>query len=312
MAQRKGPPSGGSGDPKPFAALGERIRAGREAASLTQEALGEMCGVDRTTVIGWEQGRRHPERRLEDIAVALRVSMDALAGIPAPTTLRAVPPPPKRPIAVEGEESPPEYALPLAWVPLFHGPVPAGLPIHVGGEIIGEVATTSRAEWAVRVRGDSMVGEGIQDGDVLFCRSVHALEEVREPAVVIALIDGEVTCKKLVRAGNSYILRASPLRPDYPDISCDDGVSLQGVVIETRRAIGARIRRAPPPERGAVAPLPPEEEFRAVARVLAEAMARQASANEKQAGANQAIAEAMRAQAETNQVIIARLGRQDD
>lgn len=309
MAQRKRSAKGDE-TPGPFAALGARIRTRREAEGLTQVQLGAMCGVDRTTVIGWEQGRRHPERRLEVIAVALRVSMDELAGTQPAPILRAVPSASSLP-SVAAEETP-MYAVPHAWVPLFDGPVPAGLPIHVGGEVLGEVATTSKAEWAVRVRGDSMVGEDIQDGDVLFCRSVRGLDEIREPAVVVALVDGEVTCKKLVRVGDSYLLRASPVRPDYPDIPCAEGVSLQGVVIETRRAVGARIRHTVPQLRPAATPLPPEEESRLVTRALAEAMARQASANEKQAGANQAIAEAMRAQAETNKIIIERLGRSSD
>lgn len=41
-------------------ALGERLRSLRRAAGLSQQAVGEMIGVDRRTVSGWEWGTSVP------------------------------------------------------------------------------------------------------------------------------------------------------------------------------------------------------------------------------------------------------------
>jgi len=50
-----------SGPPMSF---GERLTAYRRGRGLSQEALGRMIGVHKTTVVRWETGRRHPHRSL--------------------------------------------------------------------------------------------------------------------------------------------------------------------------------------------------------------------------------------------------------
>src|SRR5690606_10484118 len=56
----------------------------RERAGLTQEQVAEMIGVDRTTIIGWEKGRRHPRAHLPTLAKIYGVSTDDLYGLDAP------------------------------------------------------------------------------------------------------------------------------------------------------------------------------------------------------------------------------------
>lgn len=65
----------------------------------------------------------------------------------------------------------------------------------------------------VRVSGESMQGAGISDGDELLVdRSVQP----RDGHVVIAVIDGEVTVKRLSTGPGGVVLKAE--NPDYPDL----------------------------------------------------------------------------------------------
>ena len=83
------------------------------------------------------------------------------------------------------------------------------------------------ATFMVRVEGASMTGAGILSGDLLIVdRSV----ESRSGHIVIAIIGGELTVKRLIKRSNGWLLKAE--HPDYPstkmgpDVEC----SIWGVV----------------------------------------------------------------------------------
>jgi transcriptional regulator with XRE-family HTH domain len=54
------PPSEGS-------QIGDRIRARRRALGLTQAEFGQLVGVSRETVNRWENGKRVPNGRFEEL-----------------------------------------------------------------------------------------------------------------------------------------------------------------------------------------------------------------------------------------------------
>ena len=65
----------------------------------------------------------------------------------------------------------------------------------------------------MRVSGDSMIGVGINDGDVLVIdRSLVC----KEGCIIIAVVDGELTVKRFSRRGEVVALVAE--NPKYPDI----------------------------------------------------------------------------------------------
>jgi len=69
------------------------------------------------------------------------------------------------------------------------------------------------ATFIVRVSGDSMEGAGIYDGDELIVdRSI----EPRDGHVVIAIVDGEMTVKRLRITATGVILQAE--NATYPDV----------------------------------------------------------------------------------------------
>jgi len=64
-------------------AFGSRVRALRHSIGISQEALADKCGLDRTYVGGIERGERNPSlRNISRIAVALNVSVsDLMSGV---------------------------------------------------------------------------------------------------------------------------------------------------------------------------------------------------------------------------------------
>ncbi len=85
------------------------------------------------------------------------------------------------------------------------------------------IKAASRA-FALKVRGDSMIGAQIADGDMV-------IVEAREPKIgeiVAALIDGETTLKRFVMEDGLLFLKAE--NPQYPDLIPLREMIIQGVV----------------------------------------------------------------------------------
>lgn len=83
-----------------------------------------------------------------------------------------------------------------------------------------------RADFLLRVRGDSMTGAGILDGDLL---AVHKTAEARDGQIVVARIEDEVTVKRLQRPRRDQVLLL-PENDDYEPIEVD--LRRQELVIE--------------------------------------------------------------------------------
>jgi repressor LexA len=101
-------------------------------------------------------------------------------------------------------------------VPLL-GVVAAGAPIEPIEspepiEIPESLAAGSGERYALRVRGDSMIEDGIRDGDIVIVRRA---ETARNGETVVAVVDGEATLKRFHRDGADVTLRPAnaALRP---------------------------------------------------------------------------------------------------
>ncbi|UZX02135.1 translesion error-prone DNA polymerase V autoproteolytic subunit [Arthrobacter sp. CDRTa11] len=98
-------------------------------------------------------------------------------------------------------------------------PVAAGYPspaqdyfdgrIDLNEHLIKDITST----YVVRVSGDSMEGAGISDGDELI---VNRALEPKDGSVVIAVLDGELTVKRLRITAAGVLLQAE--NPNYPDV----------------------------------------------------------------------------------------------
>jgi repressor LexA len=118
-------------------------------------------------------------------------------------------------------------------VPVF-GSIPAGFPeerlqdakgcISVDVESLG-IRPTART-FALQVRGDSMIGKHILDGDCVVLE--HGLTP-RSGDVVAALIDNESTLKTFVLDRGKPFLRAE--NPRYPKLIPAEELVIQGVMV---------------------------------------------------------------------------------
>ena len=115
------------------------------------------------------------------------------------------------------------------------GRVPAGGPLLAEENIEGTFDLTDefRGEkvFALKVRGDSMADAGIHDGDLVV---VRAQEHAEPEQLIVALVDGEATVKRLARRGGR--LQLQPANPRYQPIPVETGTRILGKVIGVIRS----------------------------------------------------------------------------
>ena len=110
----------------------------------------------------------------------------------------------------------------LSGLPLV-GRVAAGAPLLAEQNVedyfdIDASRFQPRADYLLRVRGDSMKDIGILDHDLL---AVHSTREALNGQIVVARLGDEVTVKRFRKRGNQVTLEAE--NPDFADIRIDFG-----------------------------------------------------------------------------------------
>jgi repressor LexA len=89
------------------------------------------------------------------------------------------------------------------------GPVPAGKPFlseeNVEGVLIIPADMSGGKTFALRVKGDSMIGAGIMDGDRVIVKQQSTAENGE---IVCALINGEATLKRFFKKDGVITLKA--------------------------------------------------------------------------------------------------------
>jgi repressor LexA len=119
------------------------------------------------------------------------------------------------------------------------GEAPAGSLMPAEENILGQVQLPkeflkppSAKFFFLRVRGDSMNqakvgGQTIEDGDLVLVRQ----QERSDPGqLVVALVDGEATIKKLVKGPGYYILQPDSTNPKHRPIIAARDFRIQGIV----------------------------------------------------------------------------------
>lgn len=127
---------------------------------------------------------------------------------------------------------------PMVEIPIY-GTIPAGLPADERQEPDGcisvDVETLRLPKgarvFALKVRGDSMIGAGILPGDVV----VLEFREARNGEVVAALLDGETTLKRYVVQRGRPFLKAE--NPRFKDLIPAHELVIQGVQIGLLRIL---------------------------------------------------------------------------
>jgi repressor LexA len=122
-------------------------------------------------------------------------------------------------------------------IPIY-GQIPAGMSAlteqtiegHVSLDVRSANVFKNRGTFALRVRGDSMIGAHIVDGDIVILEDT---KEVHNGDIVAALIDGETSLKRYVLEHGRPYLKAE--NPRYPNLVPARELKIQGVMVSLIR-----------------------------------------------------------------------------
>ncbi len=132
-----------------------------------------------------------------------------------------------QPLPLQSRRS--RLTLPLAGERVAAGfPSPADDYVEVGIDLNEQLIRHPTSTFFLRVSGESMLGAGIHHGDLLV---VDRSLDPRPGRVVVAVLDGEFTLKRLVQ--HQGRLRLEAANPAYPPLElhrCGD-VQIWGVAI---------------------------------------------------------------------------------
>lgn len=165
--------------------LGEKIKKRRLELNMTLEEVGKIVGVTKSTVMKWESGFIENMKRdkIALLAQALKVS----------------------PLWIMGWDDENEKTE-VNSIPLL-GTIAAGKPIFAEENIEGyfRIDSSIKADFALKIKGDSMLGAGIFPGDIVFIRQQNTLENGEIGAI---LVEDEATLKKFYKEKNTIVLQS--------------------------------------------------------------------------------------------------------
>lgn len=193
--------------------LGERIKERREHKGLTLEEVGEYVGVTKSTVRKWETGDIENMKRdkIAKLAEVLSVSPLYVMGM------------------IETYNMKDTIGNPI---PLL-GTIAAGSPILAEQNIEDyfNLDKKIKADFCLRIQGDSMINVNILDGDIVFIKKQESLEDGEIGAV---LVDDSATLKRFYRENGHVILQAE--NPLYKPLVISKGnVIILGKMVASLR-----------------------------------------------------------------------------
>lgn len=181
--------------------FGSKLKDARRNKGYTQKELADLVGATNTAVSNWENDINKPDMDMvEKLCGALSVSPKYFFSLEAeiPINYPGVIPTPR-----------------MTKKPLL-GAIACGDPILAVENLDGYVDTPEdiHCDFALRCKGDSMVGARIHDGDVVYIRLQDDIENSEIAAVIID--EEEVTLKRVYKLPHGMILQAE--NPAYAPI----------------------------------------------------------------------------------------------
>lgn len=180
--------------------IGEMIRTRRESRGMTQAQLADAAGISASAIGMYERGDRRPKKDIiEALADVFNVPKWAILYREDEV----------RPIA---NNLIPMSEMPHHKVPLI-GSVAAGIPILAEEEYDVYIDAPSKADYALRVEGDSMTPNYL-DGDIVY---IKQQPDVNDGQVAVVLCDDSATLKHVYHQQNGLLLISD--NPDYSPMS---------------------------------------------------------------------------------------------
>lgn len=183
--------------------VGDRIRQVRQEQDVTQQELADYIGVSKQAVYKYENNivTNIPTDKVDAIAKRLKVSPAYLMGWEEQ-------PEPKKPTIPPGFEPMPK----MKKIPLI-GSIACGITAIQNREGEIDAPENMQCDFALRCKGDSMIGAGIHDGDAVYIR---IQPEVENGQIAAVRIGDEATLKRVYLHKDYIELR--PENPDYESI----------------------------------------------------------------------------------------------
>lgn len=194
---------------KKTATFAQRLREGLDLREMKQIELATRSGISKYSISHYLKGDWEGKQdAVYELARALNVSEAWLMGYDVPAERSA----PKVSVQLDKKPTIPPGFMPLPKmrkVPLI-GAIACGDPITAIQNREGDVnaPVDMRCDFALKCQGESMIGAGIHDGDVVYIRIQPEVENGEIAAVRI----GEEATLKRVYLHNDYI----ELRPENP------------------------------------------------------------------------------------------------
>ncbi|ATW26746.1 LexA family protein [Candidatus Formimonas warabiya] len=193
--------------------LAKRIRLLREEKQLTQIHLAKVLNIENSTLSQYESGQRTPSDEVKiKIADYFKVSLDFLLGRSEERLIK-------------------NFNIHSLVIPVL-GTIRVGLLIlaQENREDEIEIPSELQADFALRVKGDSMSWVGIHEGDLALMRQVDTASHGMIVAAIVQDVDCEATLKFYIQENGQFVLRAA--NPAYEDIKITDNHRIIGQLVK--------------------------------------------------------------------------------
>nr|DAJ65205.1 MAG TPA: Repressor protein CI [Caudoviricetes sp.] len=204
----------------------ERLNKAFKASGLSQSELCDKADINKGALSSYLSGRYFPKQiALEKLSSVLNVSISYLMGFDVSTSESSV-----------NQSLPSNIMVPAGrQIPIL-GTICAGNGIHCEENFEGYflVDRSIKADYCLRVKGDSMIDANIYDGDVAFLRKDFDFIDGEIYAVCYGA-EESASLKKLYKVDNKMMLQ--PCNSDYAAVFVDvDDVLIVGECIGTYHA----------------------------------------------------------------------------
>lgn len=188
------------------------LQSRRKELGLTLADIAKACDVSESTVSRWESGNIGDMKRSRIAALSkiLKISPSTIVGSDGDDdVVEEHHPEPKLPRNV--------FPMPaMKKVPII-GEIACGKPVFAAEEYgeLAELPVGIHADFALKAKGDSMIGARIHDGDVVFCKSADIVDNGKVAAVII---DDEATLKRFYYYKDKNLVILKPENPEFEDM----------------------------------------------------------------------------------------------
>lgn len=201
-----------------------RLKEIRESTGMDQKTFAETFGINKTTYNRYESGdiKRFGLNKIQEICDRFNLNPAWLAGFKD----------------VDKYFSPDRYFAKTKKVTVL-GSIAAGLPVLAQEDVSGYevVLESEKIDFCLVVKGDSMMGARVCDGDIVFVRQQPMVENGE---IAVVQIDNEnATLKRFFKFDSGIILKAE--NPRYKDIVFDkketENVRILGKAISLKGSV---------------------------------------------------------------------------